>query len=138
MGCCSHRHRARQGRSRQRARAHCSGHVTSARIANGPSARLPGYELPVFASNRVTSPPSSSMAMTSCGRSAWARVQGGELIGVFDIPAVEHDAAKARGGPSHPIRWTGREAGRNSAGEPVDRSSLDRPAVSHRPGSAAR
>ena len=41
----------------------------SSRSSTTPSAAFPGYELPVAASNRVTSPPSSSIAMTRSSRS---------------------------------------------------------------------
>ena len=91
-----------------------------------PSAAFPGYELPVAASSRVTSPPSSSIAtITSSRFGAQVGGQRAELLRALDVPGVEDDAAeplgeaprvpsRARSGPSKPGRMQ-LEASRSSS-----------------------
>ena len=78
----------------------------SSTSSTAPSARLPGYELPCSASSRVTSPPSSSIEISSSGRSARsAPVSSRELLGIADVVGEERDPAEPSLEPArHPVR----------------------------------
>ena len=100
-----------------------------------PSAAFPGYELPVAASSRVTSPPSSSIATTRSSRSERSSaVSARSCSRALDVPGVEHDAAEpVREAPSHPVGHgraleAGKDAARRESLE-VGHQALTAPAV---------
>ena len=113
------------------------------RAASAPRRRprrargCPGYELPLAASSRVTSPPSSSIATST--RPALGPQRGRQrrhLLAVADVAREEHDAAEplgraaARTQSGAVVAGEARERGRPPRPLELARSPLTAPAVS--------